>query len=195
MDSLIKTILLHPRLERFRARVPYWIVAGILWFAVFGAASGLMFLGVGPQDIPLIVPIYIAGGMTVLYIIATITGHISGYRPFTQRWSGLTLDESQKLATRLLEAAETLGVTIVWDGPVGSFVGTLALENENGALTHKAKESPLRFSLFVRRQGAHHARMDLKIAIRTICFWNTGETQRCRDLGEQLLALADVSAA
>jgi hypothetical protein len=193
MDSFLRTMLTHPRFERYRARIPYTIVAGVVWFALGGIVSVFFALaGHGPGDPNPLVPICCAAGMTGLYLVAAIVGFLSGYRPFIQRWDAMPAGEVRALADRLAAAADLAGWAIAWRGPRGDIVATLGLDPDDRTLVHDANAGPVRLSVFVTERGPQ-ATMRLKIGIRTICLWDSGETARCRELGERLIADASAS--
>jgi hypothetical protein len=193
-------ILTHPQLERFRARVPYPLVVGLLTlftvlvFVIFHALLETLFSGgrVALFDSVAADPLLVVGpvaAMGLFLLTASLTGigWLSGYRPFIHRWTLLDTQCGAMLFDSLVAVAAELGFGVVWQRSGESFVAVSKLDLERKRTLNPGTDFPMRLVVRIdaRDPGALKARMTL--GLRTICVWDTGETKTCRDIGQAIV--------
>src|SRR5438046_5645172 len=179
--------LTHPKLERWRARLPYALFTTILAYlfvlpyALIIALAQLLGYR-GTDDISLsrswLTLLLAPLGVGILFLLIAACGRISGYRPFKQRWRNVPRDEAREFSDHLRAAAENNRFVTVWRCH-GDFVAVGAMHLESSELVHHGNHFPMRLSLFMRRRGEHQADVELKLANRTVVYWDTGERATC----------------
>jgi len=200
MKDPITLLLTHPVLERYRVLLPYPVFVGLIIFVpVFITMSVLVIVGeIVPQRAPLPAgwrwsPIILGATgaicMAAPLSIAMALGHLSGYRAYGRTWNALTPGDADDLASRLKTAAQTLQFQITWDGGGRrGFVAVHSMHLEMRA-TNSGKWFPTRLHLFVKAGADGFRRAEMGVGIRTVVIWDTGERDRCRDIGETLVRM------
>jgi hypothetical protein len=193
MQSVALRLQLHRRLERFRARVPYFVITGVIAALLTVPPATLLLLAQalgyrGTPDMSLsrswwtlaLAPL----GIAVLFAIIDATGRVSGYRPFRRRWEHLSPHAAKDLSQRLLLAGRAEGFEPVWeDGEQGGFVAVRNMELETRRHVADGKTFPMRLSVFIVPADAAHVEVNLKLENRTVVVWDTGERETCRRIG------------
>ena len=200
MQKIVFRLQVHPRLERFRARVPYFLVTAVIaaMLALPAAAIVLLAQALGYRGTPEVslwrtwwtLALVPPGAAVVFALIATL-GWVSGYRPFQRTWDGLSAEAAKGKAQGLLAAAERLGFRTAWhDAAGGSFVAVRNMELEHRREISGGQDFPMRLSVFVRPTDPAHAQVRLKLANRTVVVWDSGERETCRRIGEAVTGAA-----
>ena len=194
MLKVVFRLQVHPRLERYRARVPYFLVTGLAAAMLVLPAASLVLLAQalgyrGTPEVSLartwwtlgLVPI----GAALVFGAIDGIGRASGYRPYRRSWQGLSAGAAKELSQRLLASAERLGFSSTWhDARSGAFVAVRNLAMEYRQQVPGALHFPMRLSVFVQSTDPAHVRVRLKLQNRTVVVWDTGERDTCRKVGE-----------
>ena len=196
MDTLVYKILTHPSLERFRARIPHPIYSGLV--ALVASIPVVLLTGLtvkspakASHDLPaamLAVPPACFLAVTLLFGILALVGWLSGYRPFAREWGNLAPGDAESLLLRCMANAEALGFSTFWQKESAGFVAVLGMEREGKNAFHSGSNVPVRASFFLSEMNTPRARAGLKLEVRTVVLWDTGECQRVRALGEAVIA-------
>ena len=129
MTRVVHRLQLHPRLERFHARVPYFIVVGMVTVLLLVPAAAIVLLAQalgyqGTSEMSLRRSWLTMAALPVcaMIVFALIygVGWASGYRPFRRTWAGLRVTAAAELSERLRESVERCGFTTVWSAAPGA---------------------------------------------------------------------------
>jgi len=186
-DNPIFRVLTHPYTERVRVWMPYPLVLGIVT-TVFAIPGGFIVYAVtGNAESGILIPFVCAAAVMGLSEVIALSGWISGYRPFVARWDSLHADRALALETGVRAAAEKRGFNIVWAKPRVGFVGVCGMEHEDRPAVLAPAQSPLRLSLLISSSRGAGCRVVVKLDVRTLVVWDTGEKARVTALGRDLL--------
>lgn len=197
MNDLVFNLLTNRRLERFRGVIPYPLYTGLVTLLlaiplmlpmVFSERSPL---GGGGLPFPAcwaLASLMPAGVIAGMMSLLALVGFISGHRPFRHAWIRLTPQEAAVLFERLLTVARWMGFDITWSDPGKGFVGVLNMEQEGSAALHSSDKAPVRIVVHLRDTDSMNAEVRLKLQIRTLVVWDTGEKARLQELGGRLMA-------
>ena len=198
MGKAAHRLQLHPRLERFRARLPYFPIPGLVALLLVLPAAAILALAQalgyrGTPEVSLsrswwtlaLAPV----GAAALFAVIEMLGRASGYRPFRRTWDNLLPHEARDQSLRLLGEAQAQGFVPVWqDARSGEFVALRNMDLEERARVVGGTRFPMRLSVFARPLDPAHVAVDLKLANRTVVVWDTGERETCRGIGEAIAA-------
>ena len=186
-------ILINPALERFRVWIPYPLYISFVTF-VYGVPINAVIIVLldFPWFIGLLIPSIGAVAIGALTTLFAFGGLISGYRPYKTRWTIIDPNASQLLFERLLNASKDCGFEIVWHNSESGFVGVLGMELEARKAIHKGPETPVRVSFRLADSATLWQYAMLKVEVRTVVLWDTGERSRMDSLGKEIVHRAAV---
>jgi hypothetical protein len=198
MGKVAIRLQLHPRLERFRARLPYFPIPGLvaLLFILPAAALVALAQALGYRGTPEVslsrtwwTLALAPPGAAAVFAVFEALGWVSGYRPFRRTWDNLPPHAARDLSVRLQAAAQANEFSQAWhDAQTGEFVAVRNMELEKQNRIASGTRFPMRLSVFVRALDPAHAAVDLKLANRTVVVWDTGERETCCRVGEAVVA-------
>jgi hypothetical protein len=171
MSRWAAKLLGEPRMQRFRAAIPYSVLIGlkVAFIELPAFAIVLIAQAMGYRGTPQItltrtwltlgaLPFAIGAAVAVLEGIA----YLSGYRPFRYRWQKVTPAEALRICARLHSVAESRKLNVVWnDSACGSFIAFGQL--------NKLEEMCL--AVFSNGSVAGHRDVEMKLANRTSITW------------------------
>jgi hypothetical protein len=204
MRPSVLGMLTSPRLERWRAKFPYALFTGLAAYmymipvallVLFAQALG--YRGEGNITLTrtwLTILLAPAGIAALIALLATV-GWLSGYRPFRREWRNVPLAEAVEMAGRLRAQAEAHGFVAMWNGGADGFVSTWGMGLERTSYFNTGKSFPMRLSLFIRRVKADRAKVSIKLALRTVVLWDSGERATCEQVAQSLIQAATENPA
>lgn len=197
MNDLVFNLLTNRRLERLRGTIPYPLYAGLVTLLLaFPLMLPLVFserspLGGGGLPFALrwvLAALLPAGVITGMLSLLATLGFLSGYRPFRYCWSRQTPADARALVDRLLAVARWMRFDMTWVDPKKGFVGVLNMEHEGGAPLHSSTDAPVRIVVGLRGMDSMEAEICLRLEIRTLVVWDSGERKRLEEMGQRFVA-------
>lgn len=191
MERLSLRLQVHPRLERYRARMPYFCVTFLITCLLLLPAVGILLLAQalgyrGTAEVSLmrswLTIAALPPGIALLTALLGVVGRASGYQPFRMAWQGCTREQARALAAQLQRSAESQGFTVGWCDD-GTFVGVRNIELEQSRRPVGGSDFPMRITLSIRHHDEQGCDVALTVANRSITLWDTGEGDTCRRVG------------
>ena len=183
----IFTLLTNPKLERYRVYIPYPIYVGFITSILCTPLFVVFLLRGAPWQHAVLAPVMCGAIIFSLNFVLSIGGFVSGYRPFKMKWENSEEHEILMRSRRLMDACKAYGFDIVWTNEKGSFVAVLGLALEAKEVGHAGTEVPVRVSLMSSARGSV-----LKVQGRTVVLWDTGEKERMKSIGQELIKTAGI---
>jgi hypothetical protein len=200
MGKVAMRLQLHPQLERFRARLPYFLVPTVSTVLMLLPAACIVLLAQalgyrGTADMSLsqtwLTLVLLPPACAVVFAVVGVVGWVSGYRPFRRTWNSVPLSAVHDVSLQLQAAARSQGFKPVWhDAQTGQFVAVRNMELESQRRFNDGKIFPMRLSVFIRPTDPAHVAVELKLSNRTVVVWDSGERETCRQIGESFAGAA-----
>ncbi len=168
----------------FASTLPVFLVLMVLTGPVAHAAKAIPVLGF------LLIPVAGSLGTMILFTLVRMLAWVSGYRPFLFYTEDLDEQRSEEMVSRLLAAALGEGFDLFWRSPQKGFIAVKGIEMEKaGQRDMSGARFPIRCVCLRSMNGMRHC-LKLRLQVRSIPVWNTGETRVLRELGARLIQAA-----
>lgn len=197
MGLINRYLLTNKQMEYLRILIPQPVYLGLVVFASTLPVFLVLMLLAWPavratKAIPvlgfLLIPVVGSLGTVVIFTLIRMLAWASGYRPFSFSTDDLDEQRSKEMASRLLSGALGEGFSLFWENPQTGFIAVKGIEMEKaGQRTLSGTRFPIRC---VCLRGMNGMRLRLRLQVRSISAWHTGETRVLHELGSRLLQAA-----